>query len=318
MTQQANDPDHLRAGGNLTYLEFISLVKRLWAVAHPDVPIVPSGNSDPAKYPCIVYSLQLRKPHPNEPKVRYRETLTGENGAPFVIGGQRFQNIINFSAVTESNPELAEEVIEIFEDFMLEFTPVMKELGASELVYARRLPDDEENRAGAGVVKRTVAYMVTLEKVISTEYERLNSIMVDARVWLNETHEYPHYLGSGRVKDSPRYYLSIGETQRFYVGPTLVGTSRILMPDTSFLIGDVIYLAPKPESTMPLLPGYYVVINVVGTPWAEDIEYEIASRSNPDVPINPFTIEGEGLAFYIHDDGVSAIITDTHLATPDS
>ena len=79
---------------------------------------------------------------------------------------------------------MAEKLIEIFEDFMLEYTPVFKRLGASELVYARRLSDSEENRDATDVNKRTVTYMLTTEKLIGMEVGRIEQIALDVRRYM--------------------------------------------------------------------------------------------------------------------------------------
>jgi hypothetical protein len=179
---------HLRAKGSLTYLEFIKLVDTLWEAAHPDVPFQASGSNIDAVYPVVTYDLQLRKPHPSEPKVRFREEIrTPRDKDAIVIGGQRYQNLVNFSVTTEKNPELAEALIEAFEDFILEFTPVFKQLGLSEIVYARRLPDAEQSRRSEGIEIRTVSYLVTTEKVIQTSKKKLEEFLVYARMALSAT-----------------------------------------------------------------------------------------------------------------------------------
>jgi hypothetical protein len=136
--------------------------------------------------------LELRKTHSNEPKPRTRTTQTNQD---VVVFGQRFQNVVSFSILTRadagtskselekrySGAQVADNLIEIFEDFMLEHTPVFKRLGAAELVYSRRLSDSEENRAGTDIVKRTITYMLTTEKLIATSLEQIEKIVVDVR-----------------------------------------------------------------------------------------------------------------------------------------
>lgn len=181
-------PERLgRAKGNLTYVEFIALVQRLWSESHPDIPFFATSGSQLARYPAIVYGLQLRKTHPQEPKPRVRENIrTTSDQEGIIITGQRFQNIVNFTVVTENDPEAAEAIIEAFEDFMQEMTPVFKEMGLSEFAYARRLPDSEETKSGEDVVKRTVCYMVTTEKVTQTSVEKLRQIIVHSRMLLQQ------------------------------------------------------------------------------------------------------------------------------------
>lgn len=179
--------DHFqRAQGNLQYLDFIDMVKEMWESAHPE-PIVPSGGEQFAKYPSIVYSLQLRKAHPSEPKPKYRDeiiTNPGEQG--IIICGQRYQNIVNFTVVDDDSPRNAEELVEVFEDFMLEFTPIFKQMGLSEIVYARRLPDDDQPRVAENVNMRTVSYLVTTEKIIKTSYDKWHSMLVRARMAITQ------------------------------------------------------------------------------------------------------------------------------------
>jgi hypothetical protein len=185
----------LQATGNLTYLEFISVVKALWENAYPDIKIKPTQSGTYAEYPVIVYGLELRKAHTSEPKPRTRTTQTNKD---VVVFGQRFQNIVSFTIITQANagaqqgssarysgPEVADNIIEIFEDFMLEHTPVFKKLGASEFVYSRRLSDSEENRDSTDICKRTVTYMLTTEKLFAQNVDHIDAIALDVRRYMD-------------------------------------------------------------------------------------------------------------------------------------
>lgn len=209
----------LQAEGNLTYLEFIAAVKALWEQSFPKYPIKPSssgensftwynpdkvdpttgetiGGWDPTEA-IITYSLELRKTHTVEPKPKMRYTYSKDK---ITIYGQRFQNIIAFTAVApvgkrmgrdetsiyddQDNAYLVESLIESFEDFMLEYTPVFKRIGASELVYSRRLSDSEVNRSSNDVHKRTVTYMLTTEKLFGAEISNIEKIAIDLRTYM--------------------------------------------------------------------------------------------------------------------------------------
>lgn len=181
----------LQAAGNLTYLEFISIVKLLWENIHPDIPVVPTQPLAYAVYPCIVYGLELRKSHTTEPKPRSRNVVERDH----MVYGQRFQNIVSFTITNKisggadsdnrySGGEVADAIAESFEDFMLEYTPVFKRLGASELVYARRLADSEENKDNLDVAKRTVTYMLTTEKLLVTSVSLIEKIAIDIRTFM--------------------------------------------------------------------------------------------------------------------------------------
>lgn len=199
----------LQSEGNLTYLEFISAVKSLWEQSFPNYPIKATSNADNSftwynpetkEYDStdaiIVYSLELRKAHSVEPKPRMRQ-ITNNN---VYVYGQRFQNVVAFTAMSpvgkrlgsdsslicddQDNAYLVESLIETFEDFMLEYTPIFKKIGASELVYSRRLSDSEINRESKDVHKRTVTYMLTTEKVFAAQANTIEKIAIDVRQFM--------------------------------------------------------------------------------------------------------------------------------------
>jgi hypothetical protein len=208
-----------QAEGNLSYLEFISAVKSLWEQSHPNYPIKGASNADLAftwfnsayedpetgnttgrfedTDAIITYSLELRKAHSVEPKPRMRQITERE----IYIYGQRFQNIVSFTAMSkvgkrfgsnqnsisddQDNVYLVESLIEAFEDFMLEYTPVLKKIGASELVYSRRLSDSEVNRDNKDVHKRTVTYMLTTEKTYAAKTSTIDKIAIDLRSYMS-------------------------------------------------------------------------------------------------------------------------------------
>lgn len=176
-----------RAEGNLSYLQFIALVEYLWEKSHPDIPVVPTQSPKDLNLPVIVYGLEIRRAMVNEPKMRLREEVINDGGQSYLIHGQRFENIVTFSVV-ETDPKMADEIIEVFEDFMLEFTPVFKRLGVSEFVYARRTPDNEPFAGGEDLVKRTVAYKLTTEKIRLTPVDLIERILIDLRIYLAEGH----------------------------------------------------------------------------------------------------------------------------------
>ena len=179
----------LQANGNLTYLEFLAVVKALWENIHPDIPLKPDHGGSYAVYPSIVYSLEIRKPHTVEPKPRSRQVVQND----YMVFGQRFQNVVSFTIVTKADrastvdeskyigAEVADALAEVFEDFMLEYTPVFKRLGASEFVYARRLADTTETRDNIDICKRAITYLLTTEKLIQTSVSVIEKIAIDIR-----------------------------------------------------------------------------------------------------------------------------------------
>lgn len=180
-----NRPDDpLKSQGNLTYLEFIALVKKWWESTQPDVPILPTQGKNFAKYPCISYALEYRKTVANESKARIRHQMMNPEFNNLIVKGQRYENYVSFAVHTENEPFLAEAIIERFEDFMDEYIGAFKQVGLSEITYGRRLSDREANRENQDICVRTVAYIVTTEKVTVTEFDRIQKIIIDARLFL--------------------------------------------------------------------------------------------------------------------------------------
>lgn len=328
----------MRAKGNLSYPQFIQLLRQLWSRAHPNIQLVTSGADDPAKYPCIIYSLQLRKAHQSEPKMRHREQRNS-NGETFLIGGQRFQNLVYFEAIGESKDvDTVESLVEVFEDFMMEYTPVFKKLGVSELVYARRLSDSELARPGQNVVRRIVSYMVTTEKVIATRYDKLEKITVNARTSFQNLNEL---YSAGTIYDSsPRYHLVGPDAHLTYIltqeaidNAADFDDLLFIIPRTNFRIGDTLFLArfDEDQATWDATPafwgddpiylghdsyqGFFQVTNLVGNVYSSDVGYTLTRRSgvNPDLTnIGP----GRGTVFFLPQT-VDATVVDEFKSNPE-
>lgn len=188
---------HLKARGNLSYLDFIRVVDHYWTLGHPNVPFFASSPATQAKYPCITYSLQMRKTHPSEPKPRLREHInTGKavinedgdvvlSNPGIIIYGWRFVNLVKFTVHDEVKPngaQTVEELIEVFEDFMQEHMPVFKQLGASDLMYNQRLADEELNRNEDDIVRRAVNFRLTTEKINVVEIDKINDLCATIRI----------------------------------------------------------------------------------------------------------------------------------------
>lgn len=177
-----NQSSHMRARGNIGYIDFIRAVEHIWSESHPDIPMYAVGLETYASYPCIVYSLDRRITYRDETKPRQREMiLTPEGEKGISVFGQRFDNLVSFTALTKNDAQLAEQLIETFEDFLLEFTPVLKQIGVSEMVYHQRMADGGESRTNTDVVKRRLVYRIILEKVITRDWHKLNEVLFTLR-----------------------------------------------------------------------------------------------------------------------------------------
>jgi hypothetical protein len=188
-----NKSAHLKADNNLSYLEIIDLIKYLWEKGHPDVEFVPAssnGISSPDKG-YIVYGLEGRSATKDYAKARPIEMIRDtESGKDIEVWMQSFDNFVSFASV-HRDPRVSEEIIEAFEDFMIESTPVLKSLGVGELLYSRRYPDREDARIGEDMCVRTVVYRIMIQKIRKVEHDLIEKISIDVRVWLRNQQQYP-------------------------------------------------------------------------------------------------------------------------------
>jgi hypothetical protein len=183
------DTPPITARGNLTFLKWMDLIEYMWVQGNPEIvfaPEQPEKIHDPEKG-YILYALESRVPKEGDTKPRHRQKMAHPDDPKKVIHiwGQTFQNIISFSAV-HKNPRVAEEIIEHFEDTIIELTPVFIELGLQGLFYARRTADTDQKRFGQDVCVRTLRYMAFTEKLLPIEQDKLETVVGEARIILNQ------------------------------------------------------------------------------------------------------------------------------------
>lgn len=174
----------IQAKGSLTYLQFIQVVKNLWEEGNPEVAFVPMGgkqNWDPDKG-YIIYSQDRAVVKGDQLKPRLRHIVDGATGKKIMVFTQSFNHIVRFTAV-HRDPAIAEQILESFEDFMIRpVTIIAKMLGLEELIYDRRPPSDMEKRYGDDVADRAVCYLVTVQKVLSIETDKLQEAYIQASI----------------------------------------------------------------------------------------------------------------------------------------
>ena len=295
-TSQQENGGHLRADDGMNYREFLAVLKHLWELAHPDVPLKPTQSPGFATYPVIVHSLELRKTHPSEPKKRFRENVMSDSGDIYSIWGQRFQNLVMFSAVTRADPDLASEIIEEFQSFMEEHIDTLKRLGASEIVFSRRMPDNSRKRSSEDIDEKSIAYLVTIETVSYVQEAKLESILVEART----------YLDSERIPS-------------FEVAPNQVGTNKFNILKTNIILaeGDQVVFGTLDITryTFPFaLSVYkkYVIRNITknnsATPYFLTVDIYEADGVTPVI----FTNEGKGVVRHTLADNITTEIIDQY------
>lgn len=170
----------IQANGNLKFLEYIDLIEHLWKKNAPEIIFQPLGSKkvfNPERG-YITYELDSRVPKESNIKPRLQEKYDHPDNSNLKIAvySQSFDNYVNFTAF-HSNPRTAEEIIESFEQFMFEVTPVFKGAGLEEFIYSRRLPDNWEKRFGTDIASRTLVYMVTTQKIITIDQRKLQEIV---------------------------------------------------------------------------------------------------------------------------------------------
>lgn len=178
------------------------------------------------EFPAIIgYSLELRKARTDEPKPRMRQHVLDNS---FTIYGQKFQNIVSFTIMSKvgtfEGPDststrddldaavLVDQVAEAFEDFMLEYTPIFKAAGASELVYSRRLSDSEMARQVKDLHQRSITYMLTTEKTFAVRNETLKKINIDVRTWMAMEKEILSSLATPNYEDVTINIIDLDQT----------------------------------------------------------------------------------------------------------
>jgi hypothetical protein len=164
--------DRLVAQGNMQLYECIIRLGAYWNDAHPDVRFV--WHQDSHTYErdkgYLVYALTARRPMANDAKARFHR-----QGPDLNIFRQSFENIVKFSAV-HIDPQTAEQIIDNFENFMIEATPYIMSKGIQNVFYGGRLADDAENRIGEDVSVHSIQYSLLTQKLLVYRTARLEHI----------------------------------------------------------------------------------------------------------------------------------------------
>lgn len=170
----------LTAYGNIQYRGFIKTLKDMWADAHPEIyfrPFSDNNEYDPDRG-YIIHSIAQKVPKEGNAKPRahhnFRDEVTGKYWSIFV---QSFVHTVRFFAV-HTDAEIADELIDEFEDFMTEVIPVFKAYGLEELIYYQRIADTNQNRMGDDVAVRSIDYRLTTQKILQVENATLNKYFV--------------------------------------------------------------------------------------------------------------------------------------------
>lgn len=173
-----------------TFADFADTVKRTWKLVYPhDAEIIHAYPIQDESFknikPPIIDYMCIRK-FPSDmgaereikPRIR---SITSDSNNPqqkTTIFSQRFTYIVRFGIWNINWPE-TERLQDKFEDFMLTYTGVFKELGVSELIYqeaTEELPTASSQRTD--LVSSYVYYRVDIEKTIEVFNQVVDTIKV--------------------------------------------------------------------------------------------------------------------------------------------
>lgn len=173
-----------QAKGNISYLQFIDVVDNLWRSGHPEIQFGPFGAHKifNPEYGYIIYTLEDKKPRANHPKPRLYEVINDEldPSKKIAVFIENFNAIVKFTAI-HKDARVCEELVEQFEDFIIEITPILKMIGLENIYYVRRMADSHETRYGDDVSTRAVAYQIGIQKILTTDLSILQGVLIQAQ-----------------------------------------------------------------------------------------------------------------------------------------
>lgn len=175
------------ADKNCSLFDFIKMIENVVTKTMKDlnVEFVPDENKTVAlspdieiNHPMITYKIISRKPKgERKPRVRenIREKGDDEENRVGEIYGQKFESLIQFN-VFASVYDVAEQVMEKFEEAIFTYTGYFKKNGVSELLFEEQLTDTNYDIYRQKISVRNLRYRVETEKLIVLFQERIREI----------------------------------------------------------------------------------------------------------------------------------------------
>jgi 2-succinyl-5-enolpyruvyl-6-hydroxy-3-cyclohexene-1-carboxylate synthase len=175
-----------------SFAKIYKIIKSMWEKTNPSVKIYHGGHEffDP-EFPCITIQVFSEIPADGWPKPRVVEVIPGTTGTTgsrndLIQIAQLFELIIRadvFCTQNAGGAETAEEVLEAFKRFMIEFAYVFLKKGIGDIRYKKRFVDDNVVKIGdMYVVKRSLAYQVITQYVNYTLINHLEEIATEVMV----------------------------------------------------------------------------------------------------------------------------------------
>lgn len=176
MKNGVHDSKILTADKTATLFDFIKMIDKLVSITMKDLgvkfipdegKIVYLSNDLKLDSPIITYKLISRKPK-GEIKPRFREgfqeSKDSKEGRVGEIYGQKFKCHIQFN-IFASVYEVAEQVMERFEELMVTYAGYFKKNGVAELLFDQQFTDQSFEAMRETLSIRNISYYVEVEKL---------------------------------------------------------------------------------------------------------------------------------------------------------
>ena len=184
-------PVKQKAEKGCTLFECISMIATLVELAMPGVRFEPDEGKVMSldamqnfDKPVITYSVVQRETK-SEIKPRLRELIEeadGNNGEKRVaeVWGQKFKCLIQFNVFASVYKE-AEQVMEKFEETIIQHAGFLKRNGVAEIFFNRHLTDSHFDTMRETLSIRNLEYYVEIEKLTVMFKEKINQIEIIAQ-----------------------------------------------------------------------------------------------------------------------------------------
>lgn len=165
-----SNPPPLTAFGNIQYRDVIKMIGAMWEGAHPEVIFRRWADNEEynPEYGYIIYSLVARVPADNNAKPRMHQEYRKSDGVPMTAFIQSFMNQVRFSAM-HRDPDVADEMIEEFEDFMMVAIPVLMKNGVEQIFYLQRNSDQNQSRPSQDMSIASMDWRIFTQKQFHVE-----------------------------------------------------------------------------------------------------------------------------------------------------
>ena len=176
----------LKADKTATLFDFIKMIDKVITLTMKDlnVEFIPDEgrtvylSSDfKLDHPIITYKLLSRKPK-GEIKPRFREGFNRTSHLDEQVGeiyGQKFKCHLQFD-IFASVYEVAEQVMERFEDMMITYAGYFKRNGVAELLFDQQFTDEHFETMRQTLSIRNISYYVEIEKLTVIMRENIKAI----------------------------------------------------------------------------------------------------------------------------------------------